>query len=335
MTASVLRCPAVAMFGIRFDLRNPAFAGVSMADRYQATLDMSEWADRLGGMVVGLSEHHGSDDGYLPSPLPMAAAIAARTSTVRINIAALIAPFHDPLRLAEDIAVVDLLSRGRLDLTIAGGYVHDEFAMFDVPMSQRPARVREAVETLKAAWAGEPFEFRGRTVQVTPTPAQPGGPKLTLGGSSEAAARRAARIADGFLPSDPKFWPFYQEECARLGKPDPGPYLGGSTTVVALAHDPDAGWDACAPYFLHEMNAYGAWQAEDDVQTTYWKVNDVDELRATGHYRVVTPEEYLAELRAAGPFAFAMFHPMVGGTPPELAWESLRLFEHEVLPHLG
>jgi alkanesulfonate monooxygenase SsuD/methylene tetrahydromethanopterin reductase-like flavin-dependent oxidoreductase (luciferase family) len=322
------------MFGVRFDLRNPAFAGVSMADRYRATLDMAEWADRLGGMFLGLSEHHGSDDGYLPSPLPMAAAVAARTSTIRINIAALIVPFHDPLRLAEDIAVVDLLSEGRLDLIIAGGYVRDEFAMFDVPMSERAARVRETITTLKAAWTGEPFEYRGRTVQVTPAPAQPGGPKLALGGSSEAAARRAARIADGFLPSDSQYWDFYRDECVKLGKPDPGPSLGGGTGVVALAGDPDAGWDALSPYFLHEMNAYGVWQAESG-QRSYWTVEDADALKATGQYRVLTPDAYLAELRDSGPFAFAMFHPMVGGVPPELAWESLRLFEREVLPELG
>jgi alkanesulfonate monooxygenase SsuD/methylene tetrahydromethanopterin reductase-like flavin-dependent oxidoreductase (luciferase family) len=322
------------MFGIRFDLRNPSFAGVSMADRYRATLDMVEWAERLGGMFAGLSEHHGSADGYLPSPLPMAAAIAARTSTIRINIAALIAPFHDPLRLAEDAAVVDLLSGGRLDLIVAGGYVRGEFEMFGVPVSERAARVREAVATLKAAWTGEPFEYRGRTVQVTPAPAQPGGPKLTLGGSSEGAARRAARIADGFLPSDPRFWTYYQDECVKLGKPDPGPYVGGGTSVVTLAEDPERGWEACAPFFLHEMNAYGAWQAEDDVQTTYWQVKDTDELRGTGHYRVLTPEAYAAELRDAGPFGFAMLHPMVGGIPPDLAWESLHLFEQQVLPAL-
>jgi alkanesulfonate monooxygenase SsuD/methylene tetrahydromethanopterin reductase-like flavin-dependent oxidoreductase (luciferase family) len=323
------------MFGIRFDLRNPAFAGVSMADRYRATLDMVEWAERLGGMFAGLSEHHGSADGYLPSPLPMAGAIAARTSTIGINIAALIAPFHDPLRLAEDAAVVDLLCEGRLGLIIAGGYVRSEFEMFGVPMAERAARVREAVVTLKAAWTGEPFEYRGRTVQVTPAPAQPGGPKLMLGGSSEAAARRAARIADGFLPSDPRFWAYYREECLKLGKPDPGPYVGGGTAVVTLAEDPERGWDECAPYFLHEMNAYGAWQAEDDVQTTYRQVQDADELRGTGQYRVLTPEDYAAELRDAGPFGFAMLHPMVGGIPPDVAWQSLHLFEDRVLPALA
>src|SRR5205823_8131722 len=98
-----------------------------------------------------------------------------------------------------------------------------EFEMLGVPPSERAARVRETVETLKRAWTGEPFEFRGRTVRVLPTPAQPGGPKITLGGTSEAAARRAARIADGFIPSEPPYWEPYLDECLKLGKPDPGP----------------------------------------------------------------------------------------------------------------
>ena len=91
-------------------------------------------------MFISISEHHGSDDGYLPSPLVMAAAIGARTSNAAIGVNALVAVFHDPLRLAEDVAVVDLICRGRFNLTIAGGYLPSEFDMFDVPMSDRPAR---------------------------------------------------------------------------------------------------------------------------------------------------------------------------------------------------
>src|SRR5438445_10866889 len=137
-------------FGLRFDFRNPEIAGTAMVDRFAAALDMAEWADRLGCANIVLSEHHGSPDGYLPSPLPRAAAMAARTVNVRFLIAALIAPFHDPLRLAEDIVVLDILSSGRVDLVVAGGYVHEEFAMFNVPMNQRASRVAELVTTLKA-----------------------------------------------------------------------------------------------------------------------------------------------------------------------------------------
>src|SRR4029077_8408468 len=106
--------------------------------------------------------------------------------------AALIAPFYDPLRLAEDLLVLDNLSAGRVDVIVAGGYVRQEFALYGVPMHERAQRVTETVATLRAAFNGESFEFRGRTVHVTPPPYGPSGPGIILGGSSEPAARRAA-----------------------------------------------------------------------------------------------------------------------------------------------
>jgi alkanesulfonate monooxygenase SsuD/methylene tetrahydromethanopterin reductase-like flavin-dependent oxidoreductase (luciferase family) len=200
-------------------------------------------------------------------------------------------------------------------------------------MSERPKRVTEAVRTLKAAFSGDPFEFRGRTVQLTPSPFRPGGPSITLGGSSEAAARRAARIGDGFIPTTPEVWEPYRDEVQRLGRPDPGPSPIGTTSVVAFAEDAEEGWEQMAPFFLHEMNAYGAWQAQDDLASPYRTVKDVDELRATGSYRVLTPGEFIAE-QALTPVPHVGLHPMCGGIPPELAWSSLRLFEREVLPAL-
>jgi alkanesulfonate monooxygenase SsuD/methylene tetrahydromethanopterin reductase-like flavin-dependent oxidoreductase (luciferase family) len=318
-------------FALRFDLRNPAIGQTTAADRYAAALDMVEWADTRGCMAVTVSEHHGSPDGYLPSPLMMLAAMAARTTNVYLSVAALIAPFHDPLRLAEDIAVLDHLSRGRVGLIVAAGYVREEFDMFGVPMNERARRVTEAVATLKAAFTGQPFEYRGRTVTVTPAPYQPGGPGITLGGSSEQAARRAAHIADGFIPSVPEVWQFYRDEVQALGRPDPGPCPIGVNRTVALAADVERGWEQMGPYFLHEMNAYGAWQAASNIASPYTQVGDLDELRAGGAYAVLTPDEYVQELRAL-PFPFAMLHPLCGGMPPELAWTSLRLLEHEVMP---
>lgn len=326
----------MVMFAMRFDFRNPPIAETSMADRYAAALDMAEWADGLGCVGLTVSEHHGSDDGYCPSPVTMASAIAARTSSMRIQLAALVASFHDPIRLAEDLAVLDLVSGGRLDVVVANGYVASEFAMFDRPLSERVARTTETVEVLRQAWSGAPFTHRGRPVRVTPTPAQPGGPPLTLGGSSPAAARRAARLGLGFLPSSPDVWQPYRDEVLARGGADPGPYLGGDTSFFHLATDVEAGWSAIAPFALHEMNAYGEWQAAAGVEGVggYTRVRDADALRATGQYRVLTPDDLVASLNDGGPFAFAMFHPMMGGIPPELAWSSLRLFEHEVLPRV-
>ena len=320
-------------WGLRFDFRNPDIAVTTMAERYSAALDMVEWAEGLGAGHFVVCEHHGSDDGYIPSPLPMAAAMAMRTKRARIGILALIVPFHDPLRLAEDVSVVDNIANGRLDIVVAAGYNPLEFAMFGVPMNERVKRVTETVNTLRAAFTGEPFEFRGRTVRVTPRPVQPGGPKIILGGSSEAAARRAARIADGFAPTVTSVWDAYREELARLGKPDPGPARQSQLETTFLAQDVDKGWEEYGPYFLHEMNAYGAWQ-QGDVETAFRPVGDLDELRANSHYRVVTPDVLVAEFQASPSAPFTMLHPMCGGTPPDLAWKSLRLFENEVLPHL-
>ena len=261
------------LFGLRFDFRNPAFAGTTCAERYAAALDMAEWADELGCVNIAVSEHHASPDGYLPSPLTMLAAMAARTANVRFLVAALVAPFYDPLRLAEDMVVLDHLSRGRVDLVVAGGYVREEFAMFGVPMGERAQRVTET----------------------------------------------------------PDVWDFYRDEVQQLGRPDRGPSPIGDNRTVVLAKDVETGWQQMAPFFLHETNAYGAWQAQDDIASPYRIVDSIDELKAKGQYAVLTPDELVAELMAA-PFPFVMFHPLCGGIPPELAWSSLRLFEKDVLP---
>lgn len=309
-------------------------AGTTMSHRYQQGLDMAEWADQQGFISLILSEHHGSDDGYLPAALPMAAAVAARTRAIRIMVSAIVAPIHDPVRLAEDAVVVDLISGGRLDLVLANGYVPDEMAMFGVEMGDRSRRTRAAVEVLRRAWTGESFDHEGRPVRVTPLPDRPGGPSLSLGGSSRGAARRAARIADGFVPSLPEIWDFYRDARLEFGEVDPGPYFGVSVGNFHIAEDVEQGWDEVGPYFLHETNAYGRWMAEAGLDGMYHVAADVDDVREQGMYRVLTPDLLLAEIEAAGPFAFVLFHPLLGGIPPDSAWRSLRLFEHDVKTRL-
>ena len=315
-------------FSLRFDFRNPDFSGVLMADRYAAAIEMSEWADALGASPITLSEHHGSADGNLPAPLPVMAAIAARTKRTRLQIAALVAPLHDPLRLAEEIAVVDQISGGRLDIVIAGGFAPHDFEMFGVDIRERPKRVTELVSTLRQAFTGEAFEFRGRTVRVTPKPCQPGGPAIFMGGNSEPAARRAARIGDGFVPSLPEAWDFYVDEMRKLGKADPGPLKTTDSSHVSLAEDPEEEWEVLAPYFLHEWNSHLERYMDPFVPMT-----DRAVLRQSGRYRVLTPEQYLEELQAMED-ATPRFNPMCGGIPPEVGWKTLRLFEERVLAHL-
>jgi alkanesulfonate monooxygenase SsuD/methylene tetrahydromethanopterin reductase-like flavin-dependent oxidoreductase (luciferase family) len=320
---------------IRYDLRCPSRFGVDRAALYAAALEQCRWADRLGFESVALSEHHGVSDGYLPSPIVFGAAVAGSTRGLRIRMAALVAALHDPLRLAEDLAVLDLASGGRLDVLLTNGYVPSEFAMFGRKLSERARAVEEAVAVLDRAWSGERFEHRGRSVRVTPRPAQSPRPAIWLGGSSSAAARRAARIADGFAPSAPAYWNDYRDALRELGKPDPGPLprsAGGA--FLYIADDPDAAWTEIAPHALHEMNSYGRWAAASGADTGYAPVEDPDALRAQGLYRVVTPKECVELIERTGPDGSLTLHPLMGGLDPDFAWHSLTLFEHEVLPAL-
>lgn len=322
----------MATFMLRYDLRCPPFSRVSHAELYATALEQCAWADRLGFAGVMLSEHHGSPDGYLPSPLVFGAAVAARTRNLRIHFAALIAPLHDPLRLAEDLAVLDVVSGGRVVPVLAGGYVESEFRAFGRRLSDRARVMEEIVPFLERAWSGEPFEYQGRSVRVTPRPVQRPRPPIFMGAASAAAARRAARHADYLIPQLPEFWEIFRQERVRLGKPDPGELAPTTGNFVYVAADPDAAWARIAPYAMHEMNAYGRWMSEAATAGPYRPIDDADELRATGTYPILTPEQLVDQVRSLGPTCSVLVHPLMGGMDPELSWASLELLERKVLP---
>ena len=155
---------------LRFDMRQPGIAKVSQADLYQAAIEMCAWGDEKGIGSVHLSEHHGSPDGYCPSPLVLASAIAARTNRMRIFISALIAPLHDPVQLAEDLTVLDIISRGRVIPILSGGYREEEFKAVGKDLGVRKKYMDAIGPFLKQAWSGETFDYEGRTITITPQP---------------------------------------------------------------------------------------------------------------------------------------------------------------------
>src|SRR5256714_4951692 len=181
------------MLLLRLDMRRPEFAAAPREEMYAAALDMAAWADEHGFLAAVLSEHHGVDDGYLPSPLILGAAILGRTKRLMVNVSALLAPLYNPLRLAEDIAVLDNIGPGRVSLIAGLGYRDHEYAMFGVEKKRRGAVLDENIETLLKAWTGEPFDYHGTTVRVTPRPVTQPHPMLFIGGSGGGAGRPGAR----------------------------------------------------------------------------------------------------------------------------------------------
>jgi alkanesulfonate monooxygenase SsuD/methylene tetrahydromethanopterin reductase-like flavin-dependent oxidoreductase (luciferase family) len=185
--------------------RNPAATGLTFPAFYRRTLDQIVLAEQLGFDHVWITEHHFVDDGYMPSPLVMAGAIASLTERVMIGQDVMLVPFANPVRLAEDLAVLDNLSNGRVMLGAGMGYVPSEFAGMGVPRRERRARMDDTLEILRRAWTAEEFDYHGEVYQVAkvrvrPRPVQPGGPSLWVAAMSEAGARRAARFGANLLP---------------------------------------------------------------------------------------------------------------------------------------
>ena len=320
---------------IRFDCRCPAFSPAEPREIFEAALDMAAWADEQGLAGLVLSEHHGSEDGYLPSPLLMAGAVVGRTPRIPITIAALLLPLHDPVRVAEDLAVLDLLSGGRVTVVAGLGYRPEEYALFDVPWEARGKRMEQQLETMLKAWSGEPLEVDGHRVPVTPRPVTTPHPTVFVGGSTELAARRAARLGLGFWPAvhDPELERIYREECDRVGN-EPGTVAmpPPQFSTVFVAEDPDEGWERIGPHLLHDTVTYKAWQRAGQRSAVESDAETVESLRESGLFRILTPEECVEHTVRTETL---LLHPMCGGIPPDVAWESLRLIEAEVLPRLS
>jgi alkanesulfonate monooxygenase SsuD/methylene tetrahydromethanopterin reductase-like flavin-dependent oxidoreductase (luciferase family) len=169
-----------------------------------------------------------------------------------------------------------------------------------------------------------PLPFRQRVIPVH------------LGGSSPRAARLAARIGDGFEPVRRDLLDAYLRECRKLGR-EPGwhPGPGHGRRSVHVARDPDAVWDRIKRFAKHDNDGYLAWLKADAQAAGYQDVSDPDDLRRSGDYQVVTPEQFLGLARGLGPDAELHLHPLMGGMDPQAGWDSLRLFHGEVMPRLA
>jgi len=184
---------------------------------------------------------------------------------------------------------------------------------------------------MRTAWTGEPFEWRGRTVRVTPKPKSP--PTVLIGGSTTIAAKRAARLRAGFFPAigDQRLADTYNAECARLGFRGGFVMLPGGPGFVHVSEDPDRDWARIAPHALYDAQSYAAWQTPDQRSSVHVEAQTLDEIRQSGVYSVVTPDECVALAQKVGRI---ILHPLMGGLSPQLGWEGLKLFESQVLPRI-
>lgn len=171
----------------------------SDAEIYTQAIDLARQCDAAGLASYWVSEHHFVDDGYLPAMTVMLAAAAAVTENIVLGTGVLLAPLWHPLRLAEDLATIDVMSRGRLIVGLGLGWREEEFLGFGAPFRRKVRALEDTVATLRAAWRGE--TVGAEHVAVTPRPFRAGGPPIWIGGFADPAVERAGRIGDGFFAS--------------------------------------------------------------------------------------------------------------------------------------
>ena len=332
-----------------FTAQIPAGSDRTFEREYRDTLELVRLAERLGFDSAWVSEHHGSSDGYLPSQLTLLAAMAAVTERIDLGTGVILAPLHDPLRLAEDAAVVDQISGGRLILGLGNGWREEEFRMFDTPRAERGGRTEETIEVLRRAFTGRRFSFEGRIlrydrVKVTPGPARPEGVPIVLGGYDRRAVLRAGRLADGYITDESG----PEEVRSSLALVDQGATGVGrdpaSLAIVVLQNafawrggDP---WPLLRDGVTHQLGTYAAWGRGSDtpeIDRLEPLSPSEEDLRASTP--VGTPQEVLAALlpllRA---FVDRHLHVVVRlhypGLDLETAARAVEIFAADVLPVL-
>ncbi|MBI4173041.1 MAG: LLM class flavin-dependent oxidoreductase [Actinobacteria bacterium] len=318
-----------------------------VADVYGDVLSLARVADEAGFDSLWVSEHHGASDAHIPSPLVMLAAIAAITRRISLGTGIAIGPFQHPIRFAEDCAVVDQLSRGRLIVGIASGWRHEEFDAFGIPMAERAGRTTELVRILRAAWDSERSSFHGRyfsypEIAVTPRPARR--LPIVLGGSSPAAAARAGRLADGFTAGPQHDLAAFRalvdafDAAARGAGRDPAGLAIGCQVIAWVSRDGETPPSALQAIW-HKMGTSLRWHAGERVSGPA-DLPPLDEDTVRRRAFTGTPAQLVARLRPwTTGFAGREMHLIVrlhhAGLSLPAVTDAARLFAAEVMPALS
>src|SRR5919109_962005 len=187
-------------FGIGpFSMRKYPENPVSHSELYRQALEQVKLAEEVNFDSAWIAEHHFFEDGFCPSPIVTASAMASVTKRIKIGTAALLLPLYNPVRVAEDAAVVDNISGGRFILGIGMGYNKKEFDGFGIPMNQRPSRMEEGIGIIIKSWTEDKFSYEGKrynyhNLSVTPKPVQKPHLPIYIGAVEEPAVRRVGRL---------------------------------------------------------------------------------------------------------------------------------------------
>jgi probable F420-dependent oxidoreductase len=252
----------------------PKGSGRTFAQEYHDSVELTRLAETLGFDSVWVSEHHGSSDGYLPSCLPLLATLAEASDRLLLGTGVVLTPFHHPLRLAEDAAVVDQISEGRLILGLGLGWRQEEFRMWGIPISGRVRRTIETVEILRKAWTGDRFSYEGKIFRfddamIRPTPLRESGVPIYLGGMVEPAIKRAGRLGDGYIRSrggleHAKQALAWAEESAQAAGKDSSD-LGFTLLQNAFVWEEGDPWEAVRGGVAYQLGVYAGWRAGTDT----------------------------------------------------------------------
>ena len=319
---------------LRFDMRAPDI-GAPPSVLYPASVDMCEWADRLGFETVYLAEHHGAEDGYCPAPMIQASAILARTTRdARPLLGA-------DRRAPRPAAAGRGPRRARPDQR---GPDRDDARHRLPPARVRDVRHREVASGCRSsrrsstpstqAWTGEPFEFRGRTVLVRPTPVQKPRPPIYIGGSAEASAYRAARLGDGYFPAAPGLFEIYQEELRRLGQAGARgrPRRAGRCSCSSATTPSGTGRSSRRTSSTRRARTSSGPRSEASARPRTRRCRRSRTSRRATSSPSSRPDECVELATSLPPDAELTFQPLMGALDPEVGWRSLELFEQAVAP---
>jgi probable F420-dependent oxidoreductase len=335
-------------FGLLISFRNSSKNELSYSELYRKHIDLAVEAEDLGYDTIWLTEHHFVDDGYSPSMLPLAAAIATRTRKIRIGTFVLLMPLHHPLHVAENAATLDAISNGRFDLGLGQGYRPQEFTGFNIPREERSRRLREGVEIVRRAFTEDNFSFEGqhytvRDVTLYPKPVQKPHPPIWIGARSRSATERAARNGYHLAGTGAHQAEIYREALRAAGR-DPAAFNVAQLRFGFIGTSRDKAWNECE-FGLHYLLArYGQWIAEAaDVRgdERFAEVPPVGKLRESASAGMIgdgvmvgTPDDAIAQVEAIGQYATHLALGMaLPGIDPKKVRASMKLFADKVMPH--